>query len=99
LFSFLELCVAESNDKDGRFVDLLQRLILNNIVPAINMVYDYSCPSIQNELAKRTCPVCFFISCINSNNDVPQTFTQLKIFNEATDYFGNKETYPSTSPS
>ncbi|CAF4344729.1 unnamed protein product, partial [Rotaria magnacalcarata] len=53
------LCVAELNDKDGRFVDLLQRLILNNIVPAINMVYDYACPSVQNELAKRICPVCF----------------------------------------
>ncbi|CAF4890528.1 unnamed protein product, partial [Rotaria socialis] len=53
------LCVAELNDKDGRFVDLLQRLILNNIVPAINMVYDYACPSVQNELAKLTCPVCF----------------------------------------
>ncbi|CAF1293240.1 unnamed protein product, partial [Rotaria sordida] len=52
------ISVADISDKDGRFVDLYQRLQLNNILPIINMPYDYNCSSVQNELQKRTCPVC-----------------------------------------
>ncbi|CAF4172871.1 unnamed protein product, partial [Rotaria sp. Silwood2] len=52
------ISVADINDKDGRFVDLYQRLQLDNILPMINVPYDYNCPSVQNELQKRTCPLC-----------------------------------------
>ncbi|CAF4228124.1 unnamed protein product, partial [Rotaria sp. Silwood2] len=59
LFCTVGICAAELNDKDGRFVDLYQRLQLDNILPTANVVYDDNCPSVQNELQKRTCPVCF----------------------------------------
>ncbi|CAF4431153.1 unnamed protein product, partial [Adineta steineri] len=41
----------------GRFFDLYQRLQFDNILPTVNVPYDYSCPSVQTELHKRTCPV------------------------------------------
>lgn len=55
---FVGIYATELNDKDGRFVDLYQRLQLKNLLPT-NTVYDYNCPSVQDELQKRTCPVCF----------------------------------------
>ncbi|CAF3921937.1 unnamed protein product [Rotaria sp. Silwood1] len=52
------ISIAELSDKDGRFVDLYQRLQLDNILPTVNVSYDYNCPSVQGELQKRTWPVC-----------------------------------------
>ncbi|CAF3717102.1 unnamed protein product [Rotaria sp. Silwood1] len=53
------ISVADLGDKDGRFVDLYQRLQLDNILSTTNVPYDYNCPSVQSELQKRTCPVCY----------------------------------------
>ncbi|CAF1510185.1 unnamed protein product [Adineta steineri] len=52
------LNTAYSNDKEGRFFDLYQRLQRDNILPTVNVPYDYDCLSVQTELHKRTCPVC-----------------------------------------
>ena len=57
--NFVGICVAELNDKDGRFVDLYQRLQFDNLLSKDDLVYDHNCPSIQVELSKRTCPICF----------------------------------------
>ncbi|CAF4366535.1 unnamed protein product [Adineta steineri] len=48
---------AYSNDEEGRFFDLNQRLQLDNILLTVSVPYDYNCPSVQTELHKRTCPV------------------------------------------
>ncbi|CAF4358375.1 unnamed protein product, partial [Adineta steineri] len=50
--------IAYSDDKEGHFFDLYQRLQLDNILPTVNVPYDYNCPSVQTELHKQTCPVC-----------------------------------------
>ncbi|CAF4439363.1 unnamed protein product, partial [Adineta steineri] len=36
--------------KEGRFFDLYQRLRLDNILPTVNVSYDFNCPSVQSEL-------------------------------------------------
>ena len=39
-------------------MDLFRRLQLDNLLSIANMAYDHYCPSIQDELSKRTYPVC-----------------------------------------
>ncbi|CAF4485859.1 unnamed protein product [Rotaria sp. Silwood2] len=53
------ICATELNDKYGRFVDLYQRLQLDNLIPAAHIGYDYQCSSVQDEILKRTCSICF----------------------------------------
>ncbi|CAF4401583.1 unnamed protein product, partial [Adineta steineri] len=45
--------IAYSNDKEGRFFDLYQRLQLDSILPTVNVPYDYNCTLVQTELHKR----------------------------------------------
>ena len=40
----------ELKDKDGRFFDLYQRLQMDSILPQVNILYDYNCPWVHDEL-------------------------------------------------
>ncbi len=85
--SFIGICVAKSSNKDSRFVDLRQRLQIDNLLPTNDIVYDHICPSILAELPKRTCPVVFFISCINCSNETTQTDTFFKVSQKTLDHY------------